>query len=111
MSKNKELIIDKDREYTGEELGELLLESFKEMQAGQVGRITKVKLTPAAEARQKTGMSQSEFASLLGISKRTLQGWEQGQREPQGPAKVLIKIADTHPEILQEINKNNTQVA
>jgi putative transcriptional regulator len=93
-----------DKEYTGEELGELLLESFKQMQAGQIGRSTKIALTPAAEVRQKTGMSQSEFANLLGISIKTLQGWEQGRREPQGPAKVLLKIADMHPEILQEIN-------
>ena len=70
-----------------------------------------MKLTSAAEARQKTGMSQSEFANLLGISKKTLQGWEQGRREPQGPAKVLIKIADTHPEVLWEINKKDTQLS
>lgn len=111
MAKNKKLTIHKDGVYTDEELGELLLASVDQMLAGQVGRTTKVKLTSVAKVRQKTGMSQSEFADLLGISIRTLQGWEQGRRKPQGPAKMLIKIAFTHPEILQEIDKNNIQVA
>ena len=94
-----------------EKLDKRLSVSVDKVLAGQNGKNTRVKLTPAAEARQKTGLSQSQFANLLGISKKTLQGWEQGRREPQGPAKVLIKIADTHPEVLWEINKNDTQLA
>ena len=45
-------------------------------------------------------MSQSQFAELLSISVRTLQKWEQGEREPSGAAKSLIRIAQKHPEVL-----------
>ena len=53
--------------------------------------------------RGKLGMSQSKFAAILGISADTLQNWEQGRRKPTGPAKVLLKIAATHPEVLLEV--------
>jgi putative transcriptional regulator len=53
--------------------------------------------------RGKLGLSQSQFASLLGISADTLQNWEQGRREPTGPAKVLLKIALKHPRLLLEV--------
>jgi putative transcriptional regulator len=53
--------------------------------------------------RSKLGLSQSKFAAILGISEDTLQNWEQGRREPTGPAKVLLKIAARHPEVLLEV--------
>ena len=53
--------------------------------------------------RGKLGLSQSKFAAILGISADTLQNWEQGRRTPTGPAKVLLKIAARHPEILLEV--------
>ena len=53
--------------------------------------------------RGKLGLSQSKFAALLGISADTLQNWEQGRRTPAGPAKVLLKIAARHPEVLLEL--------
>ena len=77
-----------------------LLESVKQMRRGQAARVTKFKLPAAAEARAKTGLSQQDFASLLGVSARTLQDWEQGRREPTGAAKTLLKVAATHPKIL-----------
>jgi putative transcriptional regulator len=46
---------------------------------------------------------QTQFATLLGVSKRTLEQWEQGRREPSGAAKTLIRIAERHPEILREL--------
>lgn len=45
-----------------------LLESVKQMRRGQVARVTKVKLTAAAEARASIGVSQEEFEGLLGVS-------------------------------------------
>ena len=48
--------------------------------------------------RKGYGLSQDQFASLLGISVRTLQNWEQGRRKPHGPAKVLLRVAARHPE-------------
>ena len=50
-----------------------------------------------ASIRQEYALSQAKFAALLGISVRTLQNWEQGRREPQGPAKVLLRVAARHP--------------
>ncbi len=53
--------------------------------------------------RGKLGLSQSKFAAILGISADTLQNWEQGRRKPTGPAKVLLRIAERHPELLLEV--------
>lgn len=53
-------------------------------------------------ARAKTGLSQAQFAALLGISVRTLHDWEQGRRAPSGAAKTLIKVAAKNPEVLRE---------
>lgn len=48
--------------------------------------------------RQKTRLSQQSFAALIGVSKRTLENWEQGRRHPTGPAKTLLRILDRDPE-------------
>ena len=80
-----------------------LLESVRQMRRGQAARVTKVKLPPAAEARAKVGLSQQDFARLLGVSARTLQDWEQGRREPTGAAKTLLRVAASHPEVLLEL--------
>jgi putative transcriptional regulator len=79
-----------------------LLTSVKQMRQGKKARVTHVKLPQAAEARSKMGMSQQEFARLLGVSARTLQDWEQGRREPTGAAKTLLWVAVAHPEVLLE---------
>ena len=82
-----------------------LLESVKQMKQGKAARITKVKLPEAAEARAKTGLSQQAFASLLGVSPRTLQDWEQGRRSPTGAAKTLLRVAVAHPEVLHALGE------
>lgn len=56
-----------------------------------------------ALARAATGLSQSAFAKLLGVSVRTLQEWEQGRKVPSGAAATLLKVATRYPEILQEL--------
>lgn len=86
----------------GEELGLKLLKSVREMKAGQAARVTKVETTEVAQARQQSGLSQAEFADALGISKRTLQEWEQGRRSPSGAAQTLIRIARRHPDVVRE---------
>lgn len=48
--------------------------------------------------RERTGLSQTQFARLIGVSKRTLENWEQGRRRPTGPARVLLRLVDTDPE-------------
>lgn len=93
---------DNAKSITGEELGNRLLKSVKEMKAGKASRVTKIAPNEVASARLKTGLSQAEFAQVLQISPRTLQEWEQGRRSPSGAAKALIQIAFRHPEIIRE---------
>jgi putative transcriptional regulator len=53
--------------------------------------------------RARYGLSQREFAARLGISMATLRNWEQGRRQPEGPARVLLEIAARHPRILADL--------
>jgi len=53
--------------------------------------------------RAQFGLSQREFAGLLGISVDTLQNWEQGRRQPRGAARMLLLIAQKHPESLLDV--------
>ena len=88
-----------------EVLWEDLLKSVKQMRRGQASRVTRVKVPKAAEARSRVGLSQQDFARLLGVSARTLQDWEQGRRKPTGAAKTLLRVAFSHPEVLLELHR------
>jgi putative transcriptional regulator len=77
-----------------------LRKSVKEMIARKG---TKVAVSPVVSARIKSGLSQSQFAGLLGVSVRTLQEWEQGRRSPSKAAQTLITIAERRPEVLREV--------
>lgn len=52
--------------------------------------------------RTKTGLSQSQFAALLGVSPATLKNWEQGRRKPTGPARALLRIVSAKPRLALE---------
>ncbi|MFW5812852.1 MAG: helix-turn-helix domain-containing protein [Fibrobacterota bacterium] len=52
--------------------------------------------------RKRLHLSQSEFALMIGVSKYTLQNWEQGRREPEGPARALLRVADRNPQAVLE---------
>ena len=90
------------------ELFDELLQSVKEAAALERGkakpsRTFEVKTAnDVVRVRNKLGLSQTKFARLLGISEDTLQNWEQGRRRPAGPAKVLLKVAARHPEVILE---------
>lgn len=80
-----------------------LLKSVRQMKAGKAARKTQVALSPIAQARSRLGMSQAELASLMGVSTRTLQDWEQGRRKPTGAAQTLLRVAIAHPEALLDL--------
>ncbi len=93
------------------ELFEELVASVKEMKAIERGETKPARVTRSEDLlatdvralRAHFGLSQSKFAALLGISVDTLQNWEQGRREPEGPAKVLLRVAAKHPEALLSV--------
>jgi len=58
----------------------------------------------AKEIRSKFDLTQNEFAELLNISVATLRNWEQGRRRPEGPARVLLNVANLHPDVLMGLN-------
>ena len=80
-----------------------VLDGVRGIKAGG-GKGTSVEpCSPIVRARLKSGLTQAQFAALLGVSKRTLEQWEQGRRVPSGAAKTLIRVAELHPEVLREI--------
>lgn len=54
--------------------------------------------------RERTGLSQSRFAYLIGVKPKTLQNWEQRRVRPAGPARALLKIVDANPDALLAIH-------
>lgn len=78
------------------------IKAFKESKANLVTRVLSEPSHPK-EIRAKLNLSQSAFAGLMGVSVRTVQDWEQDRREPSGPAKSLLRIAEQHPDVFLEI--------
>ena len=84
-----------------------LLESVNE-----AGQILKGKKQPSRrieypelkvrEIREKMGLTQFRFAMLIGVSKRTLENWEQGRRKPTGPANALLRALNADPKHVVE---------
>jgi putative transcriptional regulator len=68
-----------------------------------------IQIPDVKSVRSKLGASQSEFAEIMGISKRTVQNWEQKLRVPSGPARVLLNIAAAYPEVLRKISKKKPE--
>ncbi|MEQ8953537.1 MAG: helix-turn-helix domain-containing protein [Gammaproteobacteria bacterium] len=91
------------------DLGKEILEGLDEIQKFKKGNL-KLRTTELSEPsepkiiREKLKLSQSAFASLLGVSTRTLQDLEQGRRSPQGPAVALLRIAEQHPEVFVHLS-------
>ncbi|MBF0493352.1 MAG: helix-turn-helix domain-containing protein [Deltaproteobacteria bacterium] len=87
---------------------EELLESVR-----QGGAILKGKRKPSRSFNLKNpnvkhirgglGLSQDQFAQLIGINVGTLRNWEQGRRFPKGPARVLLGIVAVHPDALVDV--------
>src|SRR5690242_6739217 len=80
-----------------------VLEGATQIKAGRGKRTLAQPRSPIVRVRLKAGLTQAQFATLLGVSARTLEQWEQGRRVPSGAAKTLIRVAELHPEVLREI--------
>ena len=82
-------------------IGEEIRDGLRDIKRGDYGRV--INVPDVAGIREKTGLSQSTFATLLGVSVRTLQDWEQGRRAPSGAARTLLLVADRNPKALLEV--------
>jgi len=100
MTKSNEELEERDAK---RDLGSELLASVRQMKADLRSQVHNIEVSDIVEARHRVGLSQDQFALLLGVSKQTLQDWEQGRREPSGAAKSLITIAMKRPDVLLEV--------
>ena len=96
--------------------GEAVPSRVWEVKRGKDGNIVRRQVDPEAYRRKRQAewentvaatrarmkLSQSKFAALLGISIKTLHNWEQGRRKPTGAARVLLRVAAHHPEVVLE---------
>jgi len=85
------------------ELFQELTESIKE--AGRIrrgkakpSRILRYDATDIRKLRESVHVSQAKFARMIGVSKDTVQNWEQGRRHPRGPAKALLRVFEKDPQ-------------
>ncbi len=93
---------------TKRDIGNEILDGIREVKAYKAGqrqlKTRTVKNPPSTkEIRSRLQLSQSAFASLMGVSLRTVQDWEQGRRSPSGPARSLLRIAEQHPDVFVEL--------
>ena len=84
-----------------QDIGAEILQGLRQLKRGEAGRV--INVPDVAQVRSKTGLSQTRFAQLLGVSVRTLQDWEQGRRAPSGAARTLLAIAAKNPKALLEV--------
>lgn len=88
------------------ELFAQLIESGRQMKAIRAGtlkpaRVTKLTPDHPSAVRSRLGLTQQDFAKMLGVPLGTLRNWEQGVREPAGAAKALLRIAAKHPALVR----------
>jgi putative transcriptional regulator len=81
------------------------LEAVKAHNRGEINLHTRtfIAVSPPAEIRRRLKLTQHTFAGMLGVSVRTIQDWEQGRREPGGPASALLRIADQAPDTFRKL--------
>jgi len=86
-----------------QELASSLREAGKiQRGAAKASRTFEFKDVDVRQVRAKTGLSQLQFAALLGVSAATLRNWEQGRRQPTGPARALLRIVNAKPRLALE---------
>ena len=95
-------------EYMSDEMFAELLESVREGGAilrgeREASRRFEIEAPDVRLIRERLDLSQREFAGLLGVSVKTLQNWERGRRSPRGAARVLLQVAERHPDVVWEV--------
>ena len=93
---------------TKRDIGQEVLEGIRDIKAHKAGEKvlrTRTLRKPSSPQiiRSKLKLSQSAFAGLMGVSLRTVQDWEQGRRNPSGPAIALLRIAEQKPEVFIQL--------
>ena len=83
------------------DIGQEILAGLQEIKRGEQGRV--ITIPDIAKTRAKVGLSQSQFAQLMGVSIRTLQDWEQGRRRPSGAARTLLMVVDKNPQAVLDV--------
>ena len=90
-------------------LGDDLVEAMQEAAAfvrGAVGRtrthVVNVPNVDVAAVRRQTGLSRPRFAARFGLDPRAVQDWEQGRRRPDRAARVLLRVIERHPDVVEE---------
>jgi putative transcriptional regulator len=92
---------------TREQLAQELLSSVQEAVSFEGGelkgtRVTTIEVESPTEVRKKLKLNRPQFARLIGVSERTLEGWEQGRTKPTGAARSLLRVASKNPRAVLE---------
>jgi putative transcriptional regulator len=95
---------------TKRDINQELLESIEHVKAYKRGEmefrttiVSPKEVTPPKQIRERLNLTQEQFAQRLRVSVRTLQDWEQGRRQPTGPALSLLRIADQEPDVFLRV--------
>lgn len=83
--------------------GNALLDDILSIKAGATTKTWTPEQLLALSVRKKLKKSQQAFSKLLGIPVGTIRDWEQGRKQPSSAAVTLIKVAQRHPKVLEEI--------
>ena len=87
----------------GRDVWQEVLNGVHQIKAGGGKRSVVEPRSQIVRARLKAGLTQAQFAALLGVSRRTLEQWEQGRRKPSKAAKTFIKVAELYPQVQRKI--------
>ena len=72
---------------------------------GRVVKVTTIVPVDVKRVRRKTGLGRIEFSRTFGFPAASCREWEQGEREPDGAALVLLHVIDRHPEMVLKVAK------
>ena len=83
------------------DVGREILEGLRELKRGEHGRV--INVPDVIRIRKEAGLSQAQYAQVLGVSVRTLQDWEQARRRPSGAARTLLLVADRNLQAVLDV--------